>query len=207
MDSDDEWVDVKIDKSRLANYKGTETYGLLLRAGFVRLRMVNVCLSGGAQVIIATNLDESEFSASDISHIYSLRWGVESAFDMLKNHLQIENFTGTKVVLIEQDIFACVYLCNLVQDMIADAQAILDSSDEPPRKHKMAINRAYAVGVMKDELVRALLEIDKDKKASIFTNMVSEIQRHVLPVRPKRHYPRAKGVSANKYPNTNKRCY
>ena len=45
MDSDDEWVDVNIDKSRLANYKGTETYDLLLRAGFVRLRTVNVSLT------------------------------------------------------------------------------------------------------------------------------------------------------------------
>ena len=207
METDDEWVDVKIDTSRLANYIGTDTYDQLLQAGHIRLRIVNVKLSGGAEVIIATNLDESEFNTSDISHIYSLRWGVESAFDMLKNHLQIENFTGTKVVLIEQDIFACIYLCNLIQDMIADAQAIMDSSDEPPKKHKMAINRAYAVGVMKDELVKALLETDKDKKTRIFTTMVSEIQSHVLPVRPDRHYPRKKGVTANKYPNSHKRCY
>jgi len=207
MESDDEWVTLVIDKTRLAHYKGTETYDLLKQAGAVRLRVVNIQLDGGAQVSVATNLDESEFDADDIARVYALRWGVETAFDILKNHLQMENFTGTKPVLIEQDIFACVYLCNLVQDMIADAQANLDSSGKPPGKHKMAINRAYAVGVMKDDFIKALLEPDQDKKKELFMSMVSEIQQNVLPVRPERHYPRPKGNFAGKYSNTHKRCY
>jgi len=207
MGSDDEQVRITINKTRLAHYKGTETYDLLKQAGVIHLRIVNIQLDGGAQVSVATNLDEFEFGTADIAHIYSSRWGVETAFDMLKNHLEIENFTGTKPTLIEQDIFACVYLCNLVQDMIADAQAIIDSSEKPSGKHKMAINRAYAVGVMKDDFIKAILEPDRDKKSDLFMRMVSEIQEHVLPVRPGRHYPRRKGNFAGKYSNTYKRCY
>jgi hypothetical protein len=205
MKSADEWLAITIDKTRLAHYQGTEMYGLLSHAGEIRLRVVNIKLDGGAFVSVATNLSESEFSVADVSRLYSLRWCVETAFDMLKNQLEIENFTGTKPILIEQDLFACVYLCNLVQDMIADAQAILDS--KPSGKHKMAINRAYAVGVMKDELIKALLEPDEGRKEYLFMQMVDDIQRHVLPVRPGRHFPRHKGNFAGKYSNTHKRCY
>ena len=208
MQPNDEWCDIAIDKTRLRNYEGTEIYDLLKQAGSLRLRIVNFTLSGGPEAVVATNLSESEFSTEDIVHIYSLRWGVETAFDTLKNNLEIENFTGTMSVLIEQDIFACVYLCNILQDMIADAQACFDSSDKPPGKHKMAINKAYAVGVMKEKLVKALLEPDKDKKSELFLSMIDEIQENVLPVRPGRSYYRnTKGTRSCKYSNTHKRCY
>jgi len=208
MRSNDEWCDIAINKSRLRNYEGTETYDLLKKAGSLRLRIVKTTLSGGTDVIVATNLDESVFSTEDITYIYSLRWGVETAFDTLKNNLEIENFTGTMAALIEQDIFACVYLCNILQDMIADAQTSFDLSGKPPGKHKMAINKSYAVGIMKENLVKALLEPDKDRKSEIFMHMIDEIQENVLPVRPGRSYYRnTKGTRSCKYSNTHKRCY
>jgi hypothetical protein len=214
MKSDDEWVDIAITKNRLAHYKGTEMYDVLAQIGSIRMRIVNIQLDGGALASVATNLDESKFSTNDISHLYSLRWGIETAFDMLKNQLEIENFTGTKPVLIEQDIFACVYLCNIVQDMIADAQANLDSKHveqaEPEKsegKYKMVINKAYAVGVMKDEFIKIVLEPDIEKKRDKMLNMVEEIQKHLLPVRPGRHFERHKGNLAGKFSNTRKRCY
>jgi hypothetical protein len=208
MRSNDEWCDIAINKSRLRNYEGTETYDLLKQADSLRLRIIKSVLPGGTEIIVATNLRESVFSTEDIVYIYSLRWGVETAFDTLKNNLEIENFTGTMPLLIEQDIFACVYLCNILQDMIADAQACFDSSGKPPGKHKMAINKAYAVGIMKENLVKALLEPDKDKKTELFMSMIDEIQENVLPVRPGRSYHRnTKGSRSCKYSNTHKRCY
>jgi hypothetical protein len=207
MVSDDQWCDINIDKTRLAHYKGTEKYSFLKQAGMLRLRIVNFKLSGGEYACVATNLSESDFSTEDISHIYSLRWNVETAFDTLKNNLEIENFTGTMPVLIEQDIFACVYLCNIMQDMVADAQVVYDSTDRPPSKHKMVINKAYAVSIMKDNLVKALLEPDTDRKAYLFSLMIAEIQKNVLPVRPGRHFNHKKGLSSSKYSNTHKRSY
>jgi hypothetical protein len=214
MKSDDEWLDIAVTKSRLANYKETEVYDELAQLGSIRMRIVNIQMDGGTFASVATNLDESEFSTSDISHLYSLRWGIETAFDTLKNQLEIENFTGTKPILIEQDIFASVYLCNIVQDMIADAQDNLDSklieqtkSGQAESKHKMVINKAYAVGVMKDEFIEIVLEPDIEIKRAKMLSMVEEIQKQVLYVRYGRHYPRHKGNYAGKFPNTRKRCY
>jgi hypothetical protein len=222
MKSDDEWVDIAITKNRLAHYKETEMYDELAQLGSIRMRIVNIQMDGGTFASVATNLDESEFSTSDVAHLYSLRWGIETAFNTLKNQLEMENFTGTKPVLIEQDIFATVYLCNIVQDMIADAQADLDSKlieqtksgketesgkVKGKYKYKMVINKAYAVGVMKEEFIKIVLEPDIEVKRTKMLNMVEEIQEELLSVRYGRHYPRNKGNCAGKYPNNRKRCY
>ena len=33
-----------------------------------------------------------------------MRWGIETAYETLKSRLQLENFTGTKPILLLQDI-------------------------------------------------------------------------------------------------------
>lgn len=40
----------------------------------------------------------------------------------MKNNLQMENFTGKLPQLIEQDIYATLYLSNIVQDCIWEAE-------------------------------------------------------------------------------------
>jgi hypothetical protein len=207
MRSDDENIEVVLDKVRLNPYRGTEMWERLNAKGSFRLRIVNIRRDNQDDVVLATNLDPMEFDTSDIAHIYSMRWGIETAFDMLKNNLQIENFTGTKPTLIEQDIFASIYLCNLVQDMIADAETVNASLGKAPGKYPMSINKTYAVGVLKEDLIKAIIETDIDKRTEIFNNMVEEIKNHVLPVRPDRHYTRNKNMTHSKYPNTHKRSF
>ncbi len=54
-----------------------------------------------------------------------MRWGIETAYETLKSRLQLENFTGTKPILLLQDI-VFIYLSNLVEDIILDAERELD---------------------------------------------------------------------------------
>ena len=51
-----------------------------------------------------------------------MRWGIETAYETLKSRLQLENFTGTKPILLLQDIYSTIYLSNLVEDIILDAE-------------------------------------------------------------------------------------
>lgn len=64
-----------------------------------------------------------------------MRWGIETAYETLKSRLQLENFTGTKPILLLQDIYSTIYLSNLVEDIILDAERELDQK-EANRKHK-----------------------------------------------------------------------
>jgi hypothetical protein len=69
-----------------------------------------------------------------------MRWGIETAYETLKDRLQIENFTGTKTALLLQDIYSTIYISDLAEDIIRDAEAELDEK-ESHRKHKMMANR------------------------------------------------------------------
>jgi hypothetical protein len=207
MESNDEKIHVVLHDRRTRPFRDTDKYAILQAQESFDLRVVNIRLAGGAIVSVATNLSEEEFYTDEIGMIYQMRWGLETAFDMLKNNLQIENLTGTKPILIEQDIYACVYLCNLAQDMIADAEAANKLTKKPPGKHKMAVNKVYAVGVLKDELVKAILEPDERLKTEMFAAMIDEIRQNLLPVRPGRHYERNRSKLNGKFPITRKRSF
>ena len=84
-----------------------------------------------------------------------MRWGIETAYETLKSRLQLENFTGTKPILLLQDIYSTIYLSNLVEDIILDAERELDQK-EANRKHKIMINQTVSIGILKNDLIYIL---------------------------------------------------
>ena len=122
----DGWVDILLDKSRINHYKGTDIGQRMEELGSITLRMVKVPLQEEREEILITNLPSETFDRFQIAELYQMRWGIETAYETLKDRLQIENFTGTKPVLLLQDIYSTIYISNLAEDIIRDAEAELD---------------------------------------------------------------------------------
>ena len=202
----DGWVDILLDKSRINHYKGTDIGQRMEELGSVTLRMVKVSLQEEREEILITNLPSETFDRFQIAELYQMRWGIETAYETLKDRLQIENFTGTKPVLLLQDIYSTIYISNLAEDIIRDAEAELDEK-EKHRKHKMMINRTLSIGILKNDLIYILLEKDEEKQDRLFQQIYEDISKNLVPVRPDRHYHRTKGQLAGKYSNTHKRAY
>ena len=120
--------------------------------------------------------------------------------------MQLENFTGTKPILLLQDIYSTIYLSNLAEDIILDAERELDQK-EANRKHKMMINQTVSIGILKNDLIYILLETDGQKKNMLFQQIYEDISKNLAPIRPDRHHTRTKGQLAGKYSNTHKRAY
>ena len=97
-----------------------------------------------------------------------MRWGIETAYETLKSRLQLENFTGTKPILLLQDIYSTIYLSNLVEDIILDAERELDQK-EANRKHKMMINQTVSIGILKNDLIYILLKRMVKRKICYFS--------------------------------------
>jgi IS4 transposase len=136
MQSDDEVVDIKIDKSRLQHYVGASEHDLLTGCGGLTLRFVKIPLSNNTIECLVTNLSDHEFTTADIGFIYHQRWGIETAFEILKNKLQCENFTGIIPDLIEQDIYASVFVFNLSMHLVADAEAARETETDIGKKNE-----------------------------------------------------------------------
>jgi hypothetical protein len=210
MQTADEDVRVVFTKERINPHRGTPTGKRLEEAGEIFLRFVRIQLESGELEFLATNLEDEYFNTADIGILYSMRWGIETAYDTLKNKLSLENFSGTKPILIEQDIYATIYLCNIMHDMLLDAQLELDRRQEfrsKKYKHVMEVNRNIAIGRIKEDIIAFALEKDLHKRGALFEGVLQEISRNIIPVRKDRSYPRAQGKMAGKHSNTTKRSY
>lgn len=206
LTENDQFVKIKLDKSRIRHYEGTIDGIRMKKLGEISLRMVKIPLENGGLEVLATNLSQSEFHTEEIKELYHMRWGIETAYETLKSRLQLENFTGTKPILLLQDIYSTIYLSNLSEDIILEAEYELDQK-ETNRKHKMIINQTISIGILKNDLIYILLETDKQKKNILFQQIYEDISKNLVPVRPDRHYNRTKGQLAGKYSNTHKRAY
>lgn len=207
MNADDCMVNIIFDKTRVGASKKAESANRLAAAGGVTLRFVHLKLDNGDDEYLATNISGELFDTKEICSLYRLRWGIETVFDDLKNKLQIENFTGEKPVIMEQDIYATFYLSNIINDIMQDIAAELSSEDMQKRKHEMQLNRNIAIGIIKEDLILVILEKRLRKRKSMMESIVQEIESNILPVRPDRNFVRPVGKLASKYSNVRKRSF
>lgn len=94
-----------------------------------------------------------------------------------------------------------------MHDILLDAKLEFNIKNHQKYKYKMEINKNIAIGIMKEELIRFILEKDKGKKKEIFDKIIAEISSNILPVRNGRHYKRTKGQLSCTYSNVNKRSF
>ena len=113
MQTNDEDFLVKLTKARIARHLETSNETIRHSRDSFSVRMVRVSLDEGTYEYLATNLSRNTFPEECFKDIYHLRWKIETAFGTLKDLLQIENFTGTKPVLLEQDVYSTSYVSNL----------------------------------------------------------------------------------------------
>ena len=209
MKTNDEWLDIIFDKSRVSAIRraGNETAAQQMEtAGKIPLRFVKVTTPTGTTICLVTNIPEALADTDEMAMLYHKRWGIETAFDDLKNKLQIENFTGSKPIIIEQDVYATGYLYNIMVDIMqdADTERTLDESDY---RHPLQINRNIAIGLMKEAVIRLLLAEDAEKQTKIMDGLITEINRFLLPVRPGRTYYRSPVKLESRNSNVRKRSY
>ena len=71
----------------------------------------------------------------------------------------------------------------------------------------MAINRAFAIGIIKNLLIKAIISKSARKKTDFFKQMIEEAKLEVLPVRHGHAFSRSKGQQSAKFSNSRKRVF
>ena len=80
---------------------------------YEKLRITEVKLESGEIEYLISNLPMEKFTTNDLKELYDKRWKIETAFDFLKNVIQIENFTARRELLIKQDFYASILFYNI----------------------------------------------------------------------------------------------
>ncbi|MBI4016698.1 MAG: IS4 family transposase [Candidatus Aenigmarchaeota archaeon] len=167
-----------------------------------KFRLVKVTLETGEVEALATSLlDEQEYPVEIFKELYNKRWGVETNYSHLKNHIEIGNFTGYSTQVIKQDFHANAFIANIQRLIIRDAQLELNSKTKH-RKHEYKINRNLSLGYMKDKVVGLLTS----NNPCYYDELVKLFQIEPVPIRKNRKYPREKHKQQRKYYINQKRA-
>lgn len=122
MKSNDEIIEINITNNRLKHFNDLKLREKVRRMGRVKIRIVLVDIGNDELEILATNLTKEEFTIEELKELYGKRWAIETGFDRLKNILEIEDFSGTRRIIIEQDFYAHIFVYNLAITIKSDAE-------------------------------------------------------------------------------------
>ena len=157
----------------------------------IKVRMVKVLLSSGEVEILLTNLyDQNLYTIEDLKYLYGLRWGIETSYGKQKNHLQMEQFSGHRVICIQQDYAAGMFVANLQSLIEKQSEDYLDQVNQR-RIYQYKINRNVSWASMKHSIVKLFLDRNPEQ---ILLQLQKAFERNIEPVRPGRQNPRRKKV-------------
>lgn len=168
----------------------------------IKVRFVRVILSTGEMEILVTSLlDEEQFPTPEFGSLYFQRWGCETFYDLLKNRLQLENFTGRTVEAVKQDFHATIYISGLETLLTAETNQHLQAKLHTNR-FAQKVNQSVSFNAIKLHVFELLyLEPDEDL-------LLARLQKLFLTkpssIRPGRSIPRPK-FSASRRLNYHKR--
>lgn len=119
----------------------------------IKVRLLRIILDTGEVEVLVTSLyDQQQYPHSDFKPLYFLRWGSETAYDRLKNQLQIEIFSGQTVRKIKQEFYATIFTYNLLTLFVRSLDKKVAQKNET-RKHRYQINRNVGIGILKGRLI------------------------------------------------------
>jgi hypothetical protein len=169
------------------------------------LRVVTLTLDDGTRETLLTTLRKpAEGPSHEFQGLSAKRWGSEGHYDVLKNILEIENFTGKSALSVRQDFYATVLTNNIRALIHWELQDEVNAENQQSsRRYQYQLNRNLSVGRLKDQLITLVL--NQGDLTAFYDNLKGQMKRNMLPIRPGRHFPR-KRKNRQKYTMTKKRA-
>lgn len=201
MSTEDEWIKLEIGYSRLQNIKDKEIKEELKKVGFIKIRMSKIKLDNGETEYILSNISQEVITTKEMKEVYFKRWKIEIGYDILKNKLHIENFTGKTPITIEQDFFAQIYTFNILQDLKHEASENLAKKESDKKlKYKYKPNINILAGWLKNLVIAIIFAENSDKRKELFDILIKKAEKNLIPIIPNRKNERKKDTkSRNKY--------
>ena len=148
MSTNDEYVDIKLDRTDFSRIRDEEVRTYLAGAKFFRVRVVKKYWTNpetGAQelIIYFTNLSPEEFGSNDIVDLYSQRWAIEQGYATLKTVLELERHVSLDPTIAVNMLYGKIMFynfCALFREQLelilpVDDQRISPKSGTEKKKH------------------------------------------------------------------------
>jgi len=162
----DEWIQINLNRNRTQNIKNQDLKEKAKQMEYLNLRITNIELETGEIESLITNIPEETASPEELKELYGERWQIEKGYDILKNKLHIENFSGKRRIIIEQDFYAQTLLYNMLIEFKTECnQKILKTKKYQDCEHKYKVNINLLAGKLKINLIKAIFaKTEKERK-------------------------------------------
>lgn len=206
MKSDDEILDLKVTCGRIQHTTDENLQEEIRQQNSIKdIRITKIVLDDGTIEELVSNLSISEVPYEEMKSLYYCRWNIELSYDVLKNKLYIENFSGYNQIAIEQDFYAQILLYNMLEDMKQDAESQLTKNGD--LKYEYKINMNSLVGLFKLKMIEIAIEDDDVKREKLYMTLLSKMQRYLTPIKPNRSFSRDTKNTNNKHTTNLRRNY
>ena len=119
--------------------------------------------------------------------LYFERWKVETAYDLIKSKLQLENFSGKTKVSVSQDFYATMYLANIAAFAAEEADIkITDADSEKNLKYRRQANRNRTIAKLREIFLCVIMEHDPILRNAMLDDLIDSISRYPVPIVPGR---------------------
>lgn len=198
----EEILEIAISKQRLRTIK---TVKIKENIRNIKIRALKIKLDSGEEEILITSLmDDKDFSYKEFKELYFKRWGIEENYDILKNIIEVEDFTGITPIAIKQDFYGSVIIKNIIELFQKIAQTKVDKdNNNKNRKYKYQVNQNLSFGKYKNNII-FILYMNKKMKEKIEI-LIYEIAKNITPIREGRSFLREVKYG-NKYSMNKKRA-
>ena len=167
MKSDDEIIEINITKNFLKKIRDDNVREFAEEMGRLKVRIVKVKLKTGEIEILATNLNNSEFTKEELKELYAKRWTIETGYDKLKNLIQLEEFSGIRKEIIEQDFYAGIFIYNVATTVKFDIEKSNNrETKNKDKKYEITANFSSILTLIYDYLFYIVIE-SKSRKEKI----------------------------------------
>lgn len=139
---------------------------------------------------LISNLPMDEYSIDDLKELYHLRWTIETSYNRLKNRMKLEEFSGFKEILIYQDIYADIWLYNLISLKMIELneKAAIEQKEDGEYVIKRNFNKA--IGIMKKMFIKSLVMMDENVNNTAMHVIEENIMNNVMWIKKDRSYSR-----------------
>jgi len=158
----------------------------------VACRLVRVELDDGSIEVLCTSLTDMEaYPEEEFKELYHYRWNVEEAYKLLKERVDLEDFSGKTARAVKQDFAAKIFMLTMVAAMAHPVQDKVraEYKADQQRKYDQKINWTNAIATWLDSLVPIFLRAKAREGIDNFDQIVEQTREVV---RPNRSNPRKK---------------
>jgi len=153
------------------------------------VRVIKFVLSTGEIEQLITDL--ADVAEADFKELYFLRWPVETKYDIVKNKVEMSNFTGYSSNVILQDFWIGLLLANVASIAKAESdQGIHNSCTSAQNKHEYQTNISVTISSVRERFAEAVFCKNPIIRNIRIAKIIKEISASVVPKRPDRKVPR-----------------